>query len=509
MGRLSSTAREQLASSGVSSCPSSAPFPSLQNRLRCVENGAKFSKKIRKNAAEKAVADDPGSSSFLLQSEGGVRQQVSKSDRSLQTRQEVRSDGTTHGESVVSCSSSSCSSPSRLLSSYPPETHAPPQHAPRVPSEADECRGRRGTRRTVASAKALRRCRVPSFRKVVTTKSKVSSTGGKRESPRKKKKTPATEKRKKDTMTSSSSSSSSSSSFSAPSGSFSRSFSSSKRKASSSISLGKEKKKNVMSAPSPPISSTCEEASDEDVRRNAVSLKTWFQQNRVDLDTLCSELAEQLPSIPPAAFSEKLQEPLSSLKELLSSWTRILTSGEEYQRDFLDRYDNYVFDIDGVLLMGKQPLTGISEALQKLRSGKKKKRLFFVTNSASKSRRICVEALRDAGIEAYVHEVSRPAPSLLLCNPSVCSSLLLLLFLLFFRTERSVLSACLQGGGVSSEKGAARERTRERCRRGFYRACFSSLRVSLRVFFTQLAVYVGERTDTHVHAYAGFLVSSR
>ncbi|PHJ19453.1 had family iia protein [Cystoisospora suis] len=132
----------------------------------------------------------------------------------------------------------------------------------------------------------------------------------------------------------------------------------------------------------------------------------WFQEKCLCIESLSTELSRQLPQISPSRFVEKQREYLSFLKDhahLSSCTSKILLSQEDYQKDFLDHYENFIFDIDGVLLMGKQSYTGISNTLQLLRL--RKKTILFVTNSASKSRRICAKVLTDAGIQAYEHEI--------------------------------------------------------------------------------------------------------
>ncbi|WFD20687.1 4-nitrophenylphosphatase [Malassezia caprae] len=69
----------------------------------------------------------------------------------------------------------------------------------------------------------------------------------------------------------------------------------------------------------------------------------------------------------------------------------------------LDRYDNFLFDCDGVLWSGTETLPGVVSVLEKLRA--RGKRILFVTNNASKSRRLLIERIKQAGIHAELEEV--------------------------------------------------------------------------------------------------------
>lgn len=55
---------------------------------------------------------------------------------------------------------------------------------------------------------------------------------------------------------------------------------------------------------------------------------------------------------------------------------------EEEMAMLLDRYDNFLFDCDGVLWSGTESLPGVASVLEKLRA--RGKRILFVTNNASK-----------------------------------------------------------------------------------------------------------------------------
>lgn len=79
-----------------------------------------------------------------------------------------------------------------------------------------------------------------------------------------------------------------------------------------------------------------------------------------------------------------------------------LKSEEDYAK-LLDRYDNFLFDCDGVLWSGTEALPGVASVLRKLRA--RGKNILFVTNNASKSRRMLLERIQQAGIEGATEEV--------------------------------------------------------------------------------------------------------
>lgn len=61
-----------------------------------------------------------------------------------------------------------------------------------------------------------------------------------------------------------------------------------------------------------------------------------------------------------------------------------LSSKKEYG-DLISKYDTFLFDCDGVLWSGDDLIPGATSVLEKLRS--QKKRVIFVTNNATKSRK--------------------------------------------------------------------------------------------------------------------------
>lgn len=69
----------------------------------------------------------------------------------------------------------------------------------------------------------------------------------------------------------------------------------------------------------------------------------------------------------------------------------------------LNHIKGYLFDIDGVLLLGKKPIPGAKELLDTLRN--QGKHVFFVSNTSSRSRAQCIEQFKNAGIEVSNDEL--------------------------------------------------------------------------------------------------------
>ncbi|CBZ51167.1 putative 4-nitrophenylphosphatase [Neospora caninum Liverpool] len=128
---------------------------------------------------------------------------------------------------------------------------------------------------------------------------------------------------------------------------------------------------------------------------------SWWLQQREHLLDQQRRLASSLPSIHPAAFVDQQQDSLDALTR--HGYRVIAGSASDPLADFVDRYDTFLFDVDGVLVMGGQQFAGAPSALQALRQ--KGKRVIFFTNGASKSRRTCVALLRKAGFEAREEEM--------------------------------------------------------------------------------------------------------
>jgi len=68
-----------------------------------------------------------------------------------------------------------------------------------------------------------------------------------------------------------------------------------------------------------------------------------------------------------------------------------------------ERYDAFLFDLDGVLYRGVEPIAEAPEAVARLRS--LGKRVAFVTNNSSRTPEAVVDTLRDVGIAAIADEV--------------------------------------------------------------------------------------------------------
>ncbi|KAI7891807.1 HAD-like domain-containing protein [Mucor mucedo] len=76
---------------------------------------------------------------------------------------------------------------------------------------------------------------------------------------------------------------------------------------------------------------------------------------------------------------------------------------KEEREAFIDKYDNFLFDCDGVLWEGTNMFTGVPEAMNLLRE--KGKRVFFVTNNSTKSRSSFLKKFEGFGIKAELSEV--------------------------------------------------------------------------------------------------------
>lgn len=72
-----------------------------------------------------------------------------------------------------------------------------------------------------------------------------------------------------------------------------------------------------------------------------------------------------------------------------------------------DRYDAFLFDLDGVLYRGADPVPAAAEALTRLRAAGK--RVAFVTNNASATPSSVAQRLGGAGVEANVEEIETSA----------------------------------------------------------------------------------------------------
>lgn len=78
-------------------------------------------------------------------------------------------------------------------------------------------------------------------------------------------------------------------------------------------------------------------------------------------------------------------------------------SDKSQVEQLLDKYDNFLFDCDGVLWLGNKLLPKVTETLQLLR--KHGKKLIFVTNNSMKSRDDYVKKIESFGVSASKDEV--------------------------------------------------------------------------------------------------------
>ncbi|KAJ5668433.1 uncharacterized protein N7477_007003 [Penicillium maclennaniae] len=80
-----------------------------------------------------------------------------------------------------------------------------------------------------------------------------------------------------------------------------------------------------------------------------------------------------------------------------------LTGNKDGLRDFLNKFDVFLFDCDGVLWSGDHIFPGTVETLELLR--KNGKQVVFVTNNSTKSRADYCKKLQSLGIPSTVEEV--------------------------------------------------------------------------------------------------------
>lgn len=88
---------------------------------------------------------------------------------------------------------------------------------------------------------------------------------------------------------------------------------------------------------------------------------------------------------------------------------KYLSGDQSAINDFLDKFDVFLFDCDGVLWSGDHLFPGIVDTLEMIRS--KGKRVVFVTNNSTKSRADYKKKLESMGIPANVDEIFASAYS--------------------------------------------------------------------------------------------------
>ena len=72
-----------------------------------------------------------------------------------------------------------------------------------------------------------------------------------------------------------------------------------------------------------------------------------------------------------------------------------------------DRYEAFLFDLDGVLYRGSDPIPGAAEAIDRLRA--LGRRVAFVTNNSSRTAQAVADALIAIGVQARADEVETSA----------------------------------------------------------------------------------------------------
>lgn len=104
--------------------------------------------------------------------------------------------------------------------------------------------------------------------------------------------------------------------------------------------------------------------------------------------TCATVLSAESPSVQDISPSAYLKTP----------WT-VLETPESVMKHLIDRFDAFVFDMDGVLWCVDQPVAGAAEALNYLKSVGK--RIFFVTNNSLSRRKAYAEKLERLGLGTF------------------------------------------------------------------------------------------------------------
>jgi 4-nitrophenyl phosphatase len=76
---------------------------------------------------------------------------------------------------------------------------------------------------------------------------------------------------------------------------------------------------------------------------------------------------------------------------------------EKEQKEFLTRFDTFLFDCDGVLWQGSHAIEGVPQVLRYLRA--QGKRILFVTNNSTKERKSGISKFSKLGMEANEDEI--------------------------------------------------------------------------------------------------------
>ncbi|KAK7735912.1 p-nitrophenyl phosphatase [Cytospora paraplurivora] len=84
---------------------------------------------------------------------------------------------------------------------------------------------------------------------------------------------------------------------------------------------------------------------------------------------------------------------------------KYLTGDENAINEFLDKFDTFLLDCDGVLWSGDHIFPGVKETIDLLQSKDPGKRTVFVTNNSTKSRAEYLKKFKSKGISATVDDV--------------------------------------------------------------------------------------------------------
>lgn len=82
-------------------------------------------------------------------------------------------------------------------------------------------------------------------------------------------------------------------------------------------------------------------------------------------------------------------------------------TSRELAQDIIDKYDNFLFDCDGVIWLDTKVIPGVLEAIEYLES--KKKRIIYVTNNSSQSREDYVKKFKKLGFNGVTKDKIYPA----------------------------------------------------------------------------------------------------
>jgi HAD superfamily hydrolase (TIGR01450 family) len=86
-----------------------------------------------------------------------------------------------------------------------------------------------------------------------------------------------------------------------------------------------------------------------------------------------------------------------------NDWNSKPRLSEEDRKRIWDQYDNFLFDCDGVIWRGDDPISGASELLTQLRL--RGKRVIFVSNNSTTTRSSYVKKFIKHGLEAKEEEI--------------------------------------------------------------------------------------------------------